>query len=75
MGCVDAEKLVRETWSALCEGDVAALERTLAPDARRRAVGDGPWNRESRSQIIEVLERNLAKGCATRRAAIDYAAA
>lgn len=66
MGCMDAENLVRETWSALCEGDIAALERRLAPDARWRAVEDGPWNCESRRQIIEVLQRNLATGLAGR---------
>ena len=63
---VDPEILVRETWDALSSGDLAAAERVLAPDARWRAVEDGPWNCESRSQIVAVLERGLASGLAGR---------
>jgi ketosteroid isomerase-like protein len=59
---VDAEQLVREAWSALSGGDVEVLERVLAPDARWRAVEDGPWNCENRGQIVEVMTRNLSRG-------------
>jgi ketosteroid isomerase-like protein len=59
---MDQEKLVRETWSALSGGELAVMERVLAPDARWRAVEEGPWNCESRSQIIEVMGQNLARG-------------
>ncbi len=63
---MDAERLVRDTWSALSGGDVAVMEQVLAPDARWRAVEDGPWNCESRSQIVEVLGQNLARGLSGR---------
>ena len=58
------EQLVRTTWAALSEGHLTALEATLAPDARWRAVEDGPWNCESRAQIIQVMTANLANGLA-----------
>lgn len=58
------EELIRRTWAALSAGDLTALEAALAPDARWRAVEDGPWNCESRAQIVEVIRRNLATGLA-----------
>lgn len=61
---MDQEQLVRETWAALAGGDLAVMERVLAPDARWRAVEDGPWNCESRTQIIEVMGQNLSRGLA-----------
>jgi ketosteroid isomerase-like protein len=63
---MDTERFVRETWSALSGGDVAVMERVLAPDARWRAVEDGPWNCESRSQIVEVMGDNLGRGLSGR---------
>lgn len=53
---------VRRAWAAIARGDLSVLEGALAPDARWRAVQDGPWNCESRREIIEVMERNLANG-------------
>jgi ketosteroid isomerase-like protein len=57
-------ELVRRTWLALSKGDLAPLEAALAPDARWRAVEDGPWNCESREAIVEVMRRNLQNGLA-----------
>jgi ketosteroid isomerase-like protein len=58
----DPARWVRDTWNAMSGGDLAPLEAALAPDARWRAVHDGPWNCESRQQIVEVMGRNLATG-------------
>jgi ketosteroid isomerase-like protein len=57
---------VRRTWTALTGGDLGALEAVLAPDARWRAVEDGPWNCESRAAILEVMGRNLQHGLSGR---------
>jgi len=59
-------QLVREMWDALSRGELAPLEEALSPDARWRAVEDGPWNCENRATILEVLERNLASGLSGR---------
>lgn len=59
---VNREELVRETWAALSRGDFEPLDAALAPAAKWRAVEDGPWNCENRSQIIEVLAENRAAG-------------
>jgi ketosteroid isomerase-like protein len=56
------EELVRRTWAAISDGDLGALERVLAADAHWRAVEEGPWNCESRAEIVEVMRRNLADG-------------
>jgi ketosteroid isomerase-like protein len=56
---VDQVQLVRDTWDALSRGDLAPLESVLAPDARWRAVEDGPWNCENSHEIIAVLTENL----------------
>lgn len=58
--------LVQATWQALSEGELAPMEALLAPDARWRAVEDGPWNCENRAAIIEVMGHNLHKGLAGR---------
>lgn len=58
----ELEELVRETWEAVSSGDLGALEAVLAPDARWRAVEDGPWNCENRAAIIEVMGHNLDAG-------------
>jgi ketosteroid isomerase-like protein len=59
---VDNVQLVRDTWDALSRGDLAPLEAVLAPDAKWRAVQDGPWNCQSRAAIVDVMTRNLAEG-------------
>jgi ketosteroid isomerase-like protein len=66
---VGHEQMVRETWEALDSGDFAAVEAVFAPDARWRAVEDGPWNCESRARIVQL------KGCRDRAAAMGYAGA
>jgi ketosteroid isomerase-like protein len=58
------ETLVRQTWAALEDGDLSALEAVLAPDARWLAVEQGPWDCENRSQILAVMRRNLENGIA-----------
>jgi len=59
---VPAADWIDQVWLALSQGDLAPLEAVLAPDARWRAVQDGPWNCQSRSQILEVMGRNQARG-------------
>ena len=49
------EQLVRETYDALSRGDVDVLSAVLTPDARWRAVEDGPWNCENRETILTVM--------------------
>jgi ketosteroid isomerase-like protein len=63
---VDYEQLVRDTWAALSRGELAPLENALAPNARWRAVQDGPWNCESRAAILDVMRHNLAQGLSGR---------
>jgi ketosteroid isomerase-like protein len=57
---------VSSMWTALSDGDLAPLEFVLAPDAKWRAVEDGPWNCENRSAILDVMRRNLARGLSGR---------
>ena len=59
---MERERLVRETWAALERGDYDAVERMFAPDARWVAVEAGPWDCESRTQIISVMRENRARG-------------
>jgi ketosteroid isomerase-like protein len=59
---VSHEELVRETWEALSRGDYDAVEAAFAPEAKWRAVEEGPWNCESRSQILRVMRDNRAAG-------------
>jgi len=56
------EQLVRETFAAIEGGDFEALEQVLTPAARWRAVEDGPWNCESRTQIVEVMRESRERG-------------
>jgi ketosteroid isomerase-like protein len=63
---MSSEQLVRDTWESLSRGEVGALEAVLAPDARWRAVEDGPWNCQNRAAILEVMGRNLDTGLAGR---------
>jgi ketosteroid isomerase-like protein len=51
-------ELVREMWRAWSSGDFDAIEAAFAPDARWRAVEDGPWNCDNRRQILSVIRRN-----------------
>jgi ketosteroid isomerase-like protein/uncharacterized glyoxalase superfamily protein PhnB len=53
---------IRRPWEAISRGDLSVLGQELAPDARWRAVQDGPWNCESREAILETMGRNLASG-------------
>ena len=55
---MDHVQLVRETWKAWSSGDLETIEAVLCPDARWRAVEDGPWNCDNRAQILEVIRRN-----------------
>jgi|SRR5271165_1075777 len=53
---------VKRMWQALADGDLAPVQAALAPDAKWRAVEDGPWNCENRTAILEVLARNVGDG-------------
>ncbi|MHB1467639.1 MAG: hypothetical protein ACYCSI_04940 [Solirubrobacteraceae bacterium] len=53
-------------WDSLSNGDLSAVEAALSPQARWRAVEDGPWNCESRAEILDVLGRNLQNGLSGR---------
>jgi ketosteroid isomerase-like protein len=58
---VDHEQQVRETWAALSRGDFEKVESQFAADAKWRAVEDGPWNCENRTQILNVMRENRAR--------------
>lgn len=55
-------QLVRQTWDAVSRGDLDVLDAALAPDAKWRAVEDGPRNCSSRAVILEVIGRDLEHG-------------
>jgi ketosteroid isomerase-like protein len=55
---MDNERFVREIWQAWSSGDFETIEAAFAPDARWRAVEDGPWNCENRGQILNVIRQN-----------------
>ena len=55
------EERALPTWEAVSRGELAAFESRLAPDAKWRAVEDGPWNCENREAILEVMAQNLAE--------------
>jgi len=55
-------ELLHRAWEAITRGDLGFMESALAPDAKWRAVEDGPWNCEDRATIIEVMQGNLARG-------------
>jgi hypothetical protein len=59
---VDRVALVNALWSSFSSGNVDALSAGLVPDAKWRAVEDGPWNCESRAAIIDVLTRQREAG-------------
>lgn len=61
---VDIGERVRETWKSLSKGDWEPLEALLASEARWRSVEDGPWNCESRREILETMRGNLDRGLA-----------
>jgi len=52
---MDHAQLVRRTYDAMRDGDLGPLEAALAPDARWRAVEDGPWNCENCDMILAVM--------------------
>ena len=58
---MDHEELVRDTWAALSRGDFETVEAAFAEDARWRAVEDGEWNCENRTQILSVMRANRAR--------------
>jgi ketosteroid isomerase-like protein len=58
---MDHEQQVRETWAALSRGDFETVEAAFAADARWRAVEDGEWNCENRTQILNVVRENRAR--------------
>jgi hypothetical protein len=58
---VDAERFVRETWLAISSGDLSVLESTFAPEAKWRAVEDGPWNCEDRSMILHAMRERAGQ--------------
>jgi hypothetical protein len=47
-------------------GDLSVLEAALTPDAKWRAIEDGPWRCENREMILAVIKRNLAGGLLRR---------
>jgi ketosteroid isomerase-like protein len=55
---VDKAELVGEMWQAWSSANFDAIEAAFAPDARWRAVEDGPWNCENRGQILNVIRQN-----------------
>jgi hypothetical protein len=63
---VDRVQLLRDIWDARSVGDLEPLQGALAPDAKWRAVEDGPWNCESAAAIIDVFTRQLADGLSGR---------
>ena len=54
--------MVRSSWEAIAHGDLDVLAEVLAPDARWRAVEDGPWNCSGRAQVLEVMAQRRARG-------------
>jgi ketosteroid isomerase-like protein len=58
---MDHEEQVREAWAALSRGDFETVEAAFAADARWRAVEDGEWNCENRTQILNVMRENRAR--------------
>jgi ketosteroid isomerase-like protein len=58
---MDHEQQVRETRAALSRGDFERVEAAFAADARWRAVEDGEWNCENRTQILNVMRENRGR--------------
>ncbi len=63
---MDRRQQVSGLWEALSRGDLGPLAAALDPQARWRAVEDGPWNCESREAIVEVMLANLARALSGR---------
>jgi hypothetical protein len=59
---MDRVQLIRDIWDARSRGDLEPLREALTPDAKWRAVEDGPWNCESAAAIMDVMARQLADG-------------
>jgi len=58
---MDHEQQVRATWEASSCDDFEQVEAQFAPDAKWRAVEDGEWNCENRTQILNVMRENRAR--------------
>jgi hypothetical protein len=58
----DPIALLHRVWDARAAGDLSVLEAALAPDAKWRAIDDGPWNCENRADIMRIMRQNLAHG-------------
>jgi SnoaL-like domain len=65
------EAQIRQMWEALAAGDLGPAAAALAPDARWRAVEDGPWNCEGRTAILDVLSQSLAHGLSGRVESVE----
>jgi ketosteroid isomerase-like protein len=59
---MDHERQIRDIWDARSRGDLEPLRGALTPDAKWRAVEDGPWNCENAAAIIDVMASQLADG-------------
>jgi hypothetical protein len=62
---VSDPQLVHRTWDALRRSDLA-VEAAFAPDAKWRAVEDGPHNCDSRAEILEAMKDSIAGGLSGR---------
>jgi ketosteroid isomerase-like protein len=58
----DPIALLHRVSDARAAGDLGVLEAALAPDAKWRAIDDGPWNCENRADIMRIMRQNLAHG-------------
>jgi ketosteroid isomerase-like protein len=63
---VSTTQLVRDAFEAFSSGDLEALAAAFAPDAKWRAVEDGPWNCHSRDEILARMRENRANGVSGR---------
>ena len=54
--------LIERTWAALGRGELEVIEESFAPDARWVGVDDDAQGCENRSDIIDVISRNLGHG-------------
>jgi hypothetical protein len=61
---VSHAQLIHDTWESISKGEFGPLEAVLAPDAKWRAVEDGPWNCENRAMIVEAMRYNRETGVA-----------
>jgi ketosteroid isomerase-like protein len=64
-------ELVRDALAALERADFDALALAFAPQARWRAVEDGPWNCEGRTAILDMMRRHMPAGAGGTVAAVE----